>query len=87
MPLYEYRAKDKKRSCPKCKKLLSIRHPMSEAPLKKCPECGAPIERVFSSFGVSKSPSTKAILSDKNLKKHGFTKLINEGDGKFRKTV
>jgi len=87
VPIYEYRAKDKRLACPKCADVFSIKHPMSEAPLSKCPDCGAPIQRVYSSFSVPKSPSTKSILSDKNLKRHGFTKLVNEGDGKFRKTI
>jgi len=87
MPVYEYKAGDKKRSCEKCAEVFEITHSMAEAPLKKCPECGAPIERVFSTFGVGTLPSDKSRISDKNLKKHGFTKLVNEGNGKFRKTV
>ena len=58
---------------------------MSEAPLAKCPHCGARVERVVSLCSVSTGQSDKAKTSDANLKRHGFTKLVNEGEGKFRK--
>ena len=84
MPLYEYKAKDK--GCPYCEKGFEIIQNISEAPLKECPKCGAPVVKVVSVFNQSKSKSTKELLSDKNLAQHGFTKLVNEGGGKFRIT-
>ena len=57
---------------------------MTDEPLAVCPACGQPIERVISLCSVSAAQSTKSKLSDKNLKEKGFTKLVNEGGGKFR---
>jgi len=34
-----------------------------------------------------KDDSTKKLLSDDNLKKHGFKKLVNAGGGKFDEVV
>jgi len=60
---------------------------MSDPSLQGCPECGAKIQRLVSACRVDTKPSTKSQLSDKNLKRLGFSKLVNEGGGKFRKTV
>jgi len=87
MPTYEYRAKDPKESCPFCVDGFDIAHSMHAPRLKVCPRCGAPVERVISRVNVSSPKWTKNLTSDSNLKKHGFTKLVNEGDGKFRKTI
>jgi len=85
MPIYEYRAKNPSRSCPYCVRAFEVRQKLGEAPVKRCPKCGQEVERIFSVCAVNTRPSTKTLLSDKNLKRHGFTKLVNEGDGRFRK--
>jgi putative FmdB family regulatory protein len=41
MPTYEY-------ECERTGKYFEAFQPMSEAPLKKCPECGGPAHRVIS---------------------------------------
>ncbi len=43
--------------------------------------------RLISACGISTQMSERAMLSDKNLKAKGFTKLVNEGGGKFRKVT
>ncbi len=58
---------------------------MRDAPLQACPDCGRPVQRVISLCSMSTGPSARSMLSDKNLKAKGFTKLVNEGGGKFRK--
>ena len=60
---------------------------MKDPPLTACPRCGKPIQRAISVCAVSTTQSAKSMLSDKNLKEKGFTKLVNEGGGKFRKTT
>jgi len=85
MPIYEYKAKDRARCCEHCSERFEVTQRIGDAPLTNCPVCGAPVERVISLFSVSAAPSVRSLLSDKNIKRHGFTKLINEGDGKFRK--
>lgn len=58
---------------------------MKDDALKTCPDCNGPVERLISHVSISTAQSTKSMLSDKNLKQKGFTKLVNEGEGKFRK--
>ena len=87
MPTYEYQACDPTKACPECRERFEIQQSMTEAALSHCPACGTPVQRVISRCAVSTGPSTKQMLSDKNLKEKGFTKLVNEGGGKFRKTV
>ena len=85
MPTYVYQASDTKKSCKTCGKGFEIEQSIKDDPLRKCPDCGSPIRRVITGANISTGPSTKSLLSDKNIKRHGFTKLVNEGDGKFRK--
>lgn len=88
MPIYEYRAKDPEgASCYRCRDAFDFIQSMKDEPLKTCPECGRPVERLISIPNVSSAQSVKSMLSDKNLKAKGFTKLVNEGGGKFRKTT
>lgn len=85
MPTYVYEPLNERKSCKICRDGFETEQSMKDNALRKCPECGSPVKRVITSVNISTAPSTKQILSDKNIKKHGFTKLINEGDGKFRK--
>ncbi len=87
MPLYEYQAEDTGRSCDRCREAFTVRQAMSDPPLQTCPDCGSAVRRLISTCSVSTTPSTRAMLSDRNLKAKGFTKLVNEGGGRFRRTV
>jgi len=87
MPTYEYQAKEPALACEKCRVRFEVRQSMTDDPLILCPVCGKPIERVISLCSISTAQSTKSKLSDKNLKEKGFAKLVNEGGGKFRKTI
>ena len=87
MPNYEYIAKDQTKACDYCRQRFEVVQSMKDDPLTNCPKCGNHIERVISVCAVSTRQSTKSMLSDKNLKEKGFTKLVNEGGGKFRKTT
>ena len=84
VPTYVYQAK--KRGCKLCRNRFELKQSMSESALEECPDCGGPVERVICVPFVSTGRSDKSVLSDSNLKKHGFTKLINEGGGKYRRT-
>ncbi len=86
MPTYEYRARTDD-GCEHCRERFEVQQSMKDEPLVKCPRCGAPVERMISLCAVSTAQSSKSMLSDKNLKQKGFTKLVNEGGGKFRKTT
>ncbi len=87
MPIYEYQSKDSERACDHCRDRFEVRQSMSDDPLTRCPQCQGPIERVISRCGISTQMSERSMLSDRNLKKKGFTKLVNEGGGKFRKVT
>ena len=86
MPTYEYQAADPQSGCDRCRERFEIRQSIKDPPLAKCPECGRAVVRLISRCGISTS-SPKAMLSDKNLKAKGFTKLVNEGGGKFRRVT
>lgn len=84
MPTYEYQAVNPKGKCATCSERFEVQQAMRDEPLSACPACGKPIRRLVSTFGVSTAVSSKTMLSDSNLKSKGFTKLVNEGGGKFR---
>lgn len=46
MPLYEYQ-------CKKCKHKFEKIQKFSDRPLKKCPECGGPLEKVLHAAGLN----------------------------------
>jgi len=83
VPTYVYRAKTG--GCKLCATSFEKKQSIKDAPLEKCPECDAPIERVICAPFLQTGRTDKSVLSDGNLQKHGFDKLINEGGGKFRK--
>ncbi len=87
MPTYEYHAKDNSKACDACRERFEVRQSMSAEPLTKCPKCGNAVERVISLCAVSTAQSSRSMLSDKNLKAKRFTRLVNEGGGRFRKTT
>ncbi|MBI4229787.1 MAG: zinc ribbon domain-containing protein [Planctomycetes bacterium] len=86
MPTYAYRTtqEGERSGCERCRAPFEIVQSMKDAPLPSCPSCHGPVARVIGAPGICTS-STKSRVSDKNLKRHGFTKLVNEGGGKFRK--
>ena len=47
MPIYEYKAKNGAH-CKLCKGKFEVRQGINDAPLTRCPECGAEVRRVFS---------------------------------------
>lgn len=86
MPIYEYLAKDPSRGCAHCRNPFEVKQSIHDAALKKCPECGAAIERRITRCAVN-TRSTKSMLSDRNLKEKGFTKLVKEDKGRYRKVT
>ncbi len=50
---------------------------MREAALTRCPECGAPVERVIT------PPQIRRTTSDSDLRDKGFAKLVKTGDGTY----
>lgn len=68
--------------------IFEVLQRMSDPPLTKHPETGKPVRRVPTMPNLSLQWSegvNKGKLSDKNLKRLGFAKYQNAGDGKFEK--
>jgi len=47
MPIYEYKSKNGVH-CRLCKNKFEIRQGINDEPLRRCPECGAEVTRLFS---------------------------------------
>jgi len=76
MPIYEY--KTTAEGCPRCREPFQIIQGLRDEPLTRCPQCSGPVEKVISSFSVKTS-----LLSNSNLKEHGFTKLVRRDKGVY----
>jgi putative FmdB family regulatory protein len=87
MPTYEYQAREPAEACDHCRQRFEVVQSMQDPPLAVCPQCCRPVRRVISRCAVSTAQSARSMLSDKNLKQKGFTKLVNEGGGRFRKVT
>jgi len=86
MPIYCYRADDGEKACEYCREIFEVPQKMSDEALTECPQCRAPIGRIITSF-YSHMNKTREMLSDKNLKEKGFTKLVREGKGVYRQVT
>jgi len=82
MPIYEYQADGQ--GCPRCQRRFEVLQRLEEEPLARCPECGQPVHRVFSTCAITRG--TSGTLSAKNLERHGFTQYRKAGDGYYEKT-
>jgi len=81
VPIYEYKAESS--GCSYCKDGFEVTQSFSDEPFATCPKCGAKVRKVVSGFSVGK-PN---ILSNENLKRHGFSKLKRVDKGTFEKEV
>ncbi len=48
MPIYEYESTDPAHACPRCGPRFEVLQNLSEAPLTRCPDCGAPVRKLIS---------------------------------------
>ena len=88
VPTYTYETADQSKACELCREQFDVTQKMSDEPLEGCPDCGGPVRRVITAVGVNtRYAKMDKAPSDSELKRVGFHKLVNEGDGKFRKTV
>lgn len=86
MPIYEYVAVGEN-SCPHCQRPFEIVQSMSDAPLERCPQCGARVQKVFSTTAIHGESRSGQILANKNLAAKGFTKYQKAGDGYYEKVT
>jgi putative FmdB family regulatory protein len=83
VPIYEY--EPDAGACEKCGGRFEVLQSIHDEPLTACPECGKACHRVLSAFTAG--TAEKDLLSEKNLKRHGFTRYERTGDGTYEKTV
>jgi putative FmdB family regulatory protein len=81
MPIYEYCAKNRKKSCDHCRDGFDQLQSLSEAPLSGCPKCGAAVEKLLSAPAIGASKSGL----DSRAKDAGFHKLRRLGKGEYQK--
>ncbi len=68
--------------------IFEVVQKMADAALQAHPENGKPVRRLIQAPNIAgkwSESGTKAMLSDKNLDRIGFTKYQRVGDGKYEK--
>ena len=83
MPLYEYETLE--RGCAHCRGGFELLQSFDDAPLERCPECGARCRRLISAPNVSTRP--RDVLSEQNLSAKGFSQYRKDKPGVYRKTA
>jgi len=81
MPIYLYRATGE--GCEHCRSGFEVLQGIREGVLARCPKCGGAVRRVPGAFAVGKGD----VLSDRNLREHGFQKLRRTDEGGYRREV
>lgn len=81
VPIYEYQAQSEQQSCPHCVSPFEVIQRLSDPPLTRCPQCGAPVAKQISAPAVG---SSKSNLDDR-AKHAGFHKLQRLGKGEYEK--
>ncbi len=81
MPLYDYQAKNPERGCARCRLPFEAMRRLDEAPLTRCPDCGAELVKLIAAPALGRS---KSKLDDR-AKAAGFHKLKRVDQGAFEK--
>jgi len=87
MPIYVYEIVDESGAGGQ---RFEVMQRIADEKLTQHPETGEPVRRVITApniIGKHSSASEKAVLSDKSLAKHGFTKYERTGDGTYDRTA
>ena len=79
MPTYEYSAEDTSKSCPFCQQGFDYAQRLDDAPLARCPRCGAPVRKCVSLPAIGRSRSGL----DDRARRAGFKKLKKIGRGEY----
>ena len=82
MPLYEYIADPPEDGCRICSQGFELRRPIDRAPLKACPICKNPVQKLISSINT---PKISKPLSVSDAKSAGFTVLEKRDEGTYEK--
>lgn len=83
MPTYVYEATNEDEGCETCKGGFELVQRMSEDALTECPHCQTAIRRVIQRTYVRSE--TRTDMSDQRLEHLGFTKIVKDDDGQYKK--
>mgnify|MGYP001047342286 CR=1 FL=1 len=81
MPIREYQALDREKSCNYCRERFERMEAPEQEPLKSCPKCGAALKQLISAPNIG---SSKTGL-DNRAKHAGFHKLKKISHGEYEK--
>jgi len=81
MPIYEYQAKDKTKSCEYCIQSFDVIQKIADPHLAVCPKCSSPVVRLISAPSVGASQSS----FDDRAKSAGFHKLKKLSKGEYER--
>ena len=81
MPIYCYEPREGATGCAHCRAGFEVLQDLDAPSLAQCPECGAPVERVFAPARIGHSISRL----DDRAKAAGFSKLQRLGKGEYEK--
>ena len=84
MPTYDYQAVNIEKGCVRCREGFEAFESIHDDPQTDCPECGSAIHRVITRIHINTRSTSKTLMKDSNLKKHGFKKLQRGDDGQYR---
>ena len=88
MPTYVYQPANTeahKQACDACAAGFEIVQKMSDDSLTKCPQCGAPVERVITAPNLNGAGKYKT-PSDGRMANAGFTQYKRKGKGYYEKS-
>ena len=81
MPIYEDQTASGVEGCERCRAGFECLRKLSDPPLERCPDCGAPVTKLISAAAVGASASG----FDDRAKSAGFSKLKKLGKGEYEK--
>ncbi len=81
MPIREYQARDPSQGCAVCQRPFERLEALHQAPLRRCPHCAQPLQRLLSAPAVGASRSH----FDARAKAGGFHKLKRIGRGEYER--
>jgi len=81
MPLYVYEAKEDEKGCARCRVGFEAEQRLADAPLTRCPDCGAAIYRVIQAPGLTHSKTDLHYRA----KRAGFHTLKKVSKGEYEK--
>ena len=82
MPIYEYITENPEEACKVCGDGFELHRPIDRAPLKVCPICKKPVQKLISSVNT---PKITKPLSVSDAKSAGFTVLEKRDEGTYEK--